>query len=108
MGIRVLRSATGKPLRTADGKLMYRVVSDFFYPEYGLLYNWYAATDSRNISSSDDWVVPTSTQKDALNTYLGGSTVSGKKLKESGTEYWNTGNTGTNEVSFNGRGGGIS
>lgn len=78
------------------------------YPvEYGLLYNWYAATDSRKISSSDDWVVPTSTQRDTLNTNLGGNTISGKKLKEIGTTYWDTGNTGTNEVGFNGRGGGI-
>lgn len=114
MGIRVLRSATGKPLRTADGKLMYRVVSDFFYPEYGLLYNWYAATDARGITSSDDWVVPTYSTGIAIEkvstliTFLGGSTIAGGKMKETGYTYWLSPNTGaTNEVGFNFRGGAI-
>ena len=70
---------------------------------YGYLYNWYAATDVRNICAAG-WHIPTFTESSALNTYLGGD---GGKLKETGTTYWITPNTGaTNEVGFNGRGAG--
>ena len=73
--------------------------------KYGLLYNWYAATDSRKISSSDDWILPSSAQFVTLQTYLGGETIAGGKMKETGTTYWQTPNTGaTNESGFNGRG----
>jgi len=72
---------------------------------YGLLYNWYAATDTRKISSSDDWSIPSSTQLNDLVTYLGGSSVAGGKLKETGYVYWDSPNTGaTNEVGFSARG----
>mgnify|MGYP001559157125 CR=1 FL=1 len=75
--------------------------------KYGYLYNWYAATDSRDISSSDDWVIPSRNNFITMGTYLGGNTVAGGKLKETGLTYWNTPNTGaTNEVGFNGRGAG--
>lgn len=73
--------------------------------KYGVLYNWYAATDVREITSSSDWVVPTFAQMYALQQYLGGETVAGGKLKETGFVYWNSPNTGaTNEVGFNARG----
>lgn len=73
--------------------------------KYGYLYNWYAATDARKITSSDDWIVPALTDINTLSTYLGGDAVSGGKLKD--TLYWNEPNTGaTNEAGFNFRGGG--
>jgi len=75
---------------------------------YGYLYNWYAATDSRKISSSDNWVVPTRTQLATLRTNLGLFATSGGKLKEIGYVYWDSPNTGaTNEVKFNARGSGL-
>ena len=75
--------------------------------KYGLLYNWFAATDARNIAA-DGWEVPTDTQLDSLVTYLGGILVAGGELKESGLLYFNTPNTGAvNSVGFNGRGNGI-
>ena len=74
--------------------------------KYGLLYNWYAATDSRNICPIG-WHVPTDIEWGTLATYLGGQLVAGGKLKETGLVYWNTPNTGaTNEVGFNARGSG--
>lgn len=74
--------------------------------KYGALYNWYAATDARNIAASG-WHVPTKTELDALITYLGGAAIAGGKLKETGLIYWNAPNTGaTNEVGFNARSGG--
>ena len=74
--------------------------------EYGLLYNWYAATDARNVCANE-WHVPTLAELITLQTYLGGSDVAGGKLKEVGFIYWRSPNSGaTNEVGFNGRGSG--
>ncbi len=76
--------------------------------KYGLLYNWYAATDARNITSSDTWVVPTSTQRNTLMAYIGGFAIGGGKLKETGFTYWNSPNTGaTNQYNLNVRGAGF-
>lgn len=73
---------------------------------YGALYNYWAATDARNITASG-WRIMTPTDWSTLYTYLGGSSVAGGKLKSTGTTYWDSPNTGaTNEVGFDGRGGG--
>jgi uncharacterized protein (TIGR02145 family) len=81
----------------------------FYNVKYGLLYNWWAATGtSSNSIASTGWHVPSSTEFQTLSTYLGGNTVSGGKIKEVGTDYWLTPNSGaTNEVAFNARGGGL-
>ena len=78
--------------------------SEYFPVSYGLLYNWYAAVDVRNIAASG-WHLPTNIEALALQTSLGGEAVSGGKLKETGTTYWLTPNTdATNESGFNARG----
>lgn len=75
---------------------------------YGYLYNWYAATDARKITSSDDWGIPSKSDFENLGIYLSGFSVAGGKLKEIGLTYWNNPNTGaTNETGFNGKGSGI-
>lgn len=90
-----------------------RPVNPIFYPEYGLLYNWYVATDTRKISSSDDWVVPTRVQWRALADYLGAAgnyytNNVGGKLKETGLTHWASPNTSaTNEVNFNAKPSGL-
>ena len=67
---------------------------------YGRLYNWYAVTDSRNIAPAG-WHVPTDAEWTTLTTYLGGESVAGSKMKETGTTHWFTLNTGaTNESGF--------
>ena len=71
--------------------------------KYGLLYNWYAATDARLICA-DGWEVPTRAKFQTLSDYLGGNSVSGGKLKETGNVYWDVWNIATNEVGFNARG----
>lgn len=76
-----------------------------FYPEYGLLYNWYTVIDERNISSSDDWVFANRTQILLLTTNAGGFFTGAYNVKESGTTHWNTDN-GTNTTGFNSRGNG--
>lgn len=73
---------------------------------YGHLYNWYAATDSRNIAPTG-WHVPSDAEWTTLATYLGGETVAGGKLKEIGTSHWYSPNTGaTNSTGFTALGGG--
>jgi uncharacterized protein (TIGR02145 family) len=67
---------------------------------YGRLYTWFALTDERNVCPPG-WHIPTHTEWQTLETYLGGELVAGGKLKESGLAHWNTPNTGaTNSIGF--------
>jgi uncharacterized protein (TIGR02145 family) len=78
---------------------------------YGRLYNWFAATDVRNIAPVG-WHVPTDSEYKVLEMYLGMSqsvadqqnwrgTTEGGKLKESGFAHWPNPNTGaTNSSGF--------
>lgn len=83
---------------------------------YGALYNWYVAKDPRGLiigyhtPSYEEWVT--------IDNYLGGSNVSGGKMKETGFTHWlqpNEGATNSSnltvlpagvrqKVSFNGKG----
>ena len=73
--------------------------------EYGALYNWYAATDARGIAPVG-FHVPSESEITTLITNIGGYLVAGQKLKESGTEHWDT-NNGTNDYLFNAIGSGV-
>ena len=77
--------------------------------EYGLLYNYYAASGdggAHDIAPAG-WHVMTEAEWTTFYTFLGGQLVAGGKLKETGTTHWNTPNTGaTNEVGFNAKPGG--
>ncbi len=80
---------------------------------YGRLYNWYAVDDARGICP-EGWHVPTDEEYQQLEIYLGmdpaeaddtgwRGTDEGGKMKETGTEHWNSPNTGaTNESGFTG------
>jgi uncharacterized protein (TIGR02145 family) len=81
---------------------------------YGYLYNWYAASgivtsggsSTKNICPTG-WHVPTDAEWTTLTTYLGGESVAGGKMKETGTTLWNSPNTdATNECGFSARPGG--
>ena len=73
---------------------------------YGLLYNWNALLDSRGLAPTG-WHIMNSEEWEALNQHYGGSTDSGGHMKEAGTTYWTTPNTGAdNTSSFTARPGG--
>jgi len=89
------------------------VIGGTTYPDikYGALYNWWAATDARNIAPAG-WHVPTANDFATLMRFLdpdgiGVNNDAGGQLKEIGTTHWDSPNTGaSNTSSFNGRGSG--
>jgi uncharacterized protein (TIGR02145 family) len=81
------------------------------YDTYGVLYNWTSAMAGSASSGSnpscvqgvcpDGWHLPSDAEWTELTDYLGGESVAGGKLKETGTTHWTTPNTGTtNETGF--------
>ena len=78
----------------------WRVNDEFKHKDdYGALYNWY--TVNINKLCPRGWHVPTDAEWRTLTTYLGGESVAGGKLKETGTTHWVRPNTGaTNSSGF--------
>jgi uncharacterized protein (TIGR02145 family) len=69
-----------------------------FFATYGRLYNWYAATDNRNLAPVG-WHIPTDAEWQTLVDYLGGDSAAGGKMKIPGTTYWWSPNNGASNVS---------
>jgi uncharacterized protein (TIGR02145 family) len=73
---------------------------------YGALYNWYAV-NSGNLCPAG-WHVPNGAEWISLREYLGGSDVTGEKIKETGSSHWTSNNHHTtNESGFTALPGGI-
>ena len=81
------------------------------YTTYGVLYNWPAAMAGSASSTANPsgvqgvcptgWHLPSDAEWTELTDYLGGTSVAGGKLKETGTTHWVSPNTGaTNETGF--------
>lgn len=68
-------------------------------PTHGRLYTYFAVIDSRGLCPTG-WHVPTDGDWVILINNYGGEYASGDALKESGTNHWITGNTGTNTSGF--------
>lgn len=70
-----------------------------FKVPYGALYNWYTV-NTANLCPAE-WHIPTDAEWTTLMTYLGGESVAGGKLKETGIMHWESPNAGaTNETGF--------
>jgi uncharacterized protein (TIGR02145 family) len=66
---------------------------------YGALYNWYTVNTGKLCPSG--WHVPSETDWSLLISYLGGESLAGNKLKETGSIHWLNQNTSaTNESGF--------
>jgi uncharacterized protein (TIGR02145 family) len=80
--------------------------SDAYKNTYGGLYNWYAINTNKLCPSG--FHIPTDDEWSALALTLGGDSIAGARLKETGTTHWLTPNIGaTNESGFTGLPGGI-
>jgi uncharacterized protein (TIGR02145 family) len=78
--------------------------------KYGKLYNWYAVSKTTNGNKNvcpTGWHVPTDAEWTVLTDYLWGNSVAGGKMKEIGTNNWDSPNTrATNTSLFTGLPGG--
>ncbi len=80
------------------------------YKTYGVLYNWPAAMNGAEVNSNQGvvqgicpsgWHLPDHSEWEQLINYLGGDSIAGGKLKETGLTHWKSPNTGaTNESGF--------
>ncbi len=76
-------------------------------PTYGRLYTWYVVNDSRNVCPAG-WHVPSDDERTYLANFLGGDTIAGNKMKETGTIHWSTTTISvTNSSDFTGLPGGL-
>jgi uncharacterized protein (TIGR02145 family) len=84
---------------TTPGYCWYDNDSVSYKNRYGALYNGYAVITNKLCPS--DWHVPSDEEWTKLTNYLGGEMYAGDRLKEIGTDYWVSPNTGaTNESGF--------
>jgi len=67
--------------------------------KFGLLYNFKAVSDKRNLCPAG-WHVPVMDEINILGDFLGGQEIAGEKLKS--TSGWYEGGNGTNTSGFNG------
>jgi uncharacterized protein (TIGR02145 family) len=76
-------------------------------PIYGKIYNWYAVNDPRGLAPSG-YHVPSDSEWTTLTTFLGGLSVAGSALKQTGLCHWNVNNIdATNSTGFSALGGGL-
>ncbi len=80
---------------------------------YGGLYQWdemmqYVTTEGVQGICPTDWHLPTDGEWTTLTTYLGGESIAGGNMKETGTTHWLSPNTGaTNSNGFSALPGGL-
>lgn len=90
---------------TTPGYCWYNNDSATFGRTYGALYNWHAVNTKK--LAPKGWHVPSDSEWTILTKFLGGEDVAGGQLKDTGTTYWNSPNTGaTNAKGFSAHPGG--
>jgi uncharacterized protein (TIGR02145 family) len=71
----------------------------FYKNTIGGLYNWYALNTGKLCPSG--WHIPTDNEWNLMTDYLGGDSIAGAKMKETGTKNWKNPNEGaSNESGF--------
>jgi uncharacterized protein (TIGR02145 family) len=83
---------------TSPGYCWYNNDPSMYEDTYGVLYNWYAVNTGKLCPTG--WHVPTDYEWTTLTNYLGGESAAGGKLKETGTNHWQSPNTGATNESF--------
>jgi len=88
-----------KATKTSSGQIIQEV---FVYNDtqsnatvYGQLYTWAAAVQA----TPTGWHLPTKEEWDEMINLLGGTSIAGGKMKETGTAHWNAPNTGATNSS---------
>jgi len=98
--IQLVSDGTNWSNLTTPGYCWYDNDEGTYKDTYGALYNWYTTVDVRNVCPAG-WHVPSDAEWTILTDYLGGESIAGDKLKETGTTHWTSPNTGaTNETGF--------
>lgn len=84
---------------SSEAYYWYNNDSSTYKSTYGALYNWAAVWTDKLCPTG--WHMPSISEWGTLTAFLGGDSVAGGKLKETGTTHWNAPNTGaTNESGF--------
>jgi uncharacterized protein (TIGR02145 family) len=101
--LRVSRFRNGDPVDTyhnGTGFYYYNNDSASYNSTFGKMYDIIAVGDARGLAPKG-WHIPKDYEWEQLSNYLGGNSVSGKKLKSK--TGWDGGGDGTDEVGFNGQ-----
>lgn len=95
--------------RTQGAYCWYNNDASTYKATYGALYNWYAVDNNASTKVASNggknicpvgWHVPTDAEWTTLTDYLGGLSVAGDKLKETGTTHWISNTAATNSSGF--------
>ena len=111
IGMRINHSSNQDPTNQIIEKYCYNDIASNC-DTYGGLYQWNemmqnVTTEGTQGICPSGWHLPTDAEWTTLTTYLGGLTVAGGKLKETGLNHWETPNKdATNSSLFTGFGGG--
>jgi uncharacterized protein (TIGR02145 family) len=99
LSISLVTDATAWIILSTPGYCWYHNNAAAYRVAYGALYNWYAVNTGKlcpiewHVPSNEEWII--------LISYMGGESVAGSKLKESGIAHWHNPNTDTtNETGF--------
>lgn len=91
---------------TTPGYCWYNNDENTYKNQYGALYNLFVVNTGKLCPLG--WHIPTDTEWEKLETYLGGDSVAGNKLKEKDTTHWARSNIdATNESGFTALPGGL-